>query len=50
MYAASWKIQPFAICVSSGGESVAVGQSPNEMSHTRASHTGPDEGVQAVGK
>lgn len=45
------KSQPFAICVSSGGESAAVGeQSPNEMSHSRAGHIGPDEVVQAVGK
>jgi hypothetical protein len=51
MCAASLEIQPFAICISSGGESAAVGeQSPNEMSHSRAGHIGPDEAVQAVGK
>jgi hypothetical protein len=51
MCAASSKIQPFAICISSNGESAAVGeQSPMKMSYSRAGHIGLDEAVQAVGK
>jgi hypothetical protein len=49
--AASLGIQSFTICVSSSGESAAVGeQSPNEMSYSRVGHIGLDEAVQVAHK